>query len=229
MENDVWTSINEYFDTTYLIFPIVSYYDIASRLVLQPDWRSSQHLYTLLLALQLINAAARCIHNLIREVETSRLSHNFADPGTLDAVVCSICLFTAYNVLELHNRAFLYLEEALTLFDVTPPCEAEDERRRRIERVLFNTEAASIAIYAARGRHRRARRPSARRHNRNTAEESFCNDAGVEKIAACLLDGLTEIYLSEDADELTNVNLGVETDMQPSMGASASLIYRSPT
>lgn len=133
---DIWNGVHEFFNTVYINFPIVSYADVAARLIGTPDWFAVPDLRTLLLSLRLVNATAvyridaqneNHLRNLIHQVETSRLSHDFADSATLDAVVCFLFLFTAYNVLEKHGRAFLYLGEAFSLLEAVSPSNEKEE------------------------------------------------------------------------------------------------------
>ena len=208
----------------YIVFPVVSYVQLATRLVVEPVWASVPDLRTLLLSIRLLNAAARyrmktqdkmLLSDLIHQVESSRLCYDFGDPATLDGVVASLCLFTAYNVLEKHNRAFLYLDEAITLFEMVPVSEQEEQRRLRIEWVLFNTEAAALAIYASQNRRRRSRKPSLH----ITVQQGFGADAESDRVATQLLRRLTQIHLAEDADGLEDINIESEDDMETLFGA----------
>ena len=115
---DVWATVHEFFDTMYLVFPVISYVELVSSLIMEPNWVTSPHLRTLLYAMRLGIVAANYrlnsqneteVQGLVFEVEASRCSYDFADPPTLDAVVCSLILFAACNVLRTQNRAFLYL------------------------------------------------------------------------------------------------------------------------
>ena len=58
-ELDIWSSVHEFFNTAYVIFPIVSFADVAARLVETPNWFAVPDLRTLLLSLRLLNAAAQ--------------------------------------------------------------------------------------------------------------------------------------------------------------------------
>ena len=152
-------------------------------------------------------------------METSRLSHDFADPATLDAVVCSLFLFTAYNVLEKHGRAFLYLEEASSLLDaVLPANEKEALWKLRAQQVLFNTEAATNEIYGSRSRQRRGHRPSLRVNATPCAEDAMYNGFESVKVVPRLLKQLTEINMAEDADALERINVESEADADISFG-----------
>lgn len=204
----------------YLIFPIVSYDALVSKVALDLNWRLDPEFRTLLYALNLFNVSADHrmqrrdpseLTVLARQVERSRLCYDFADPATLNSVVASLSLFTAYNVLEKHNRAFLYLHEAITLFEAVPSPlpEEEETRKRRLGQVLFNTESATLAIYATDPgrRHQEARKPYI------TGEELSISTSwqGPERQAALyLLDQLTRIHLAEDADQMTTIS--VEAD-----------------
>jgi hypothetical protein len=226
ISSDIWEDVHEFFDTLYMVFPIVSYEHLTMRLIMEPNWTDVPDLRVLLLAIQLLNAAGRyrmgaentfVLRNLIHQVETSRLHHDFAENVSLDAVVCSLCLFTAYNVLEKHNRAFLYLDEAMSLFEMVPPCVGPEERRRlRIEQVLFNTEAATHAIYAPQTRKLRARTPSI---GLDQAIAELAPNADSDGIAIHLLEGLTQINLARDARGLEELNKRSENDVETLFGA----------
>jgi hypothetical protein len=215
---DIWESIDEFFDTTYLIFPIVSYVDLASRLVMEPSWETVPDLRTLLYSIRLVNSAARYrmdhqdgdeLLGRIAEVESSRQAYDFADPATFDAVFCSLALFTANSVLAKHGRAFLYLNEAQILFDdVKPSGYDEQQRKLRIEQVLYNTESATLAIYGSKENKLPARkRPTcpdtvpARAGGADTGER-------LGGVANQLLQCLTRIHLARNADDINKVSLG---------------------
>ena len=218
-DHNVWDDILEFFDTLYMIFPILSFETITSRLMAQPNWTEVPDLRTLLLAIRLLNAAGRYrmeainkpdLCELIRQVETSRLEYDFAEVVTMDDVVCSLCLFTAHNVLEKHNRAFLYLDEAISLFEMVSP-DAEEQRRLRIEQVLYNTEAATHTIYAPRQRRRRARAPSVS-HEQLSLELSEMQEPN--RIAIHLLNCLTQINLDKAPDGLEEGSKIGEVDVE---------------
>jgi hypothetical protein len=226
MEGDIWDDVHEFFDTLYMVFPIVSYEDLTMRLMTEPDWTAVPDLQVLLLAIRLLNAAGRhrmcgkdktVLSNLIYQVEAARLHHDFAEDVNLDAVVCSLCLFTACNVLEKHNRAFLYLDEAMSLFEMVPSCVGSEELRRlRIEQVLFNTEAATHAIYAPRTRKLRARTPLI---GIDQAAAALTPHADSDGIATHLLKCLTQINLARDARGLEEINKRSESDVETLFGA----------
>jgi hypothetical protein len=217
-EFDVWSTIHEFFDSLYLIFPIISYIEIASRLVTESNWNTVPDLRTLLYSIRLMNSAGayRLEHRNggelkrhIAEVESSRQTHDFADPATLDAVFCSMALFTANNVLGKHGRAFLYLKEARTLLDdIEPSGYDEQQRKLRIEQVLYNTESATLAIYGNKEKERRGRkRPNLQA---TVPDQASVLDDGVElgQVARQLLQCLTNIHLAKDAEEINRVDLG---------------------
>lgn len=211
----------------YLIFPIVSYDALVSKVALDLNWRLDPDFRTLLYALNLFNVSADHrmqrqdpseLTVLARQVERSRLCYDFADPATLNSVVVSLSLFTAYNVLEKHNRAFLYLHEAITLFEAVPGplSEAEESRKHRLGQVLFNTESATLAIYATDPGRRlqEARKPYITGERPSTS----MTWQGPERHAALyLLDQLTRIHLAEDADQMTTIS--VEADPSQMMPA----------
>ncbi|CAH0020337.1 unnamed protein product [Clonostachys rhizophaga] len=215
---DIWESIDEFFDTTYLIFPIVSYAELASRLVIEPNWETVSDLRTLLYSIRLVNSAARYrmdhqnrdgLVQHIAEVESSRQAYDFADPATLDAVFCSLALFTANSVLAKHGRAFLHLNEAQILFDHVEPSGYEEQQRKlRVEQVLHNTESATLAIYGSKEKMLQARK-------RLTCSDIVPARVGgaetgdrLGKVASQLLHCLTRIHLASNADDISKVNLG---------------------
>lgn len=227
----IWTAVHEFFDTTYIIFPVVSYDAICSKLILEPDWAADGDFRTLLYGLQTLTAAAQYridsqdgpeLRRLVRQVEESRLTYDFADPPTLNGVVVSLCLFTAYNVLERHNRAFLYLDEALTLFEgAEMPTTVEEEKRRfRLAQVLFNTESAALGIYANETRRqlRKAHRP-ALLDTQPPAQDDIFGTSRVEFVAMRLLDRLTRIHMAEDVDQMSIVSVQTAAD-PPDMALS---------
>ncbi|VUC23415.1 unnamed protein product [Clonostachys rosea] len=216
--DEIWESIDEFFDTAYLIFPIVSYVELTSRLVMQPSWVTVPDLRTLLYSIRLVNSAARYrmdhqngdeLLRRIVEVESSRQAYDFADPATLDAVFCSLALFTANSVLGKHGRAFLYLNEAQILFDDVEPSGCDEEQRKsRIEQVLHNTESATLAIYGRKQKKLQARK-------RPTCSDTVPARVGgvglgdrLSAVATQLLQCLTRIHLARDADDISKVNLG---------------------
>ncbi|KIW32087.1 uncharacterized protein PV07_03659 [Cladophialophora immunda] len=227
--DEIWSAIDEFFDTMYVVFPVLSYASLATRLIIEPAWRAIPEFRTLLLAIQAVNAASQFrmapgnkehLSELIIQVERSRLDYDFADPATLDAVVISLFLFTAYNVLERHNRAFLYLDEALSLLEVVEPSDEEERRRKiQIEQVLFNTEAATLAIYANKGRRRRARRPRKIPGVPTMASHALGAIDESDRVALHLLRRLTEIHLAENADAFEEIDIESEADMATLFGA----------
>lgn len=168
--DDIWRSVNRFFDAAWFIFPLISYETIQSRLTSQNTWSADPQFRTLLLAIRLANATieyrmtsanSTILIDLIREVERSRLDFDFAEPPTLDDVLASTVLFVAFNVLEKHGRAFLYLDEAFSLSEgVEAIGEHERLRQQVIQQILYNTEAASAAIYAPATRLRKAKKPT---------------------------------------------------------------------
>jgi hypothetical protein len=221
---DIWSSVHEFFNTMYIIFPILSYTDVASRLIETPDWFAVPDFRTLLLSLRLLNACGKFrmdsknetfFRHLINQVEASRQDHDFADPATLDAVVCSLFLFTAYNVLEKHGHAFLYLDEAVSLMEaVSPNDETGKQRKLRLQQVLFNTEAATMKIYGSASRSRRVRRPPLSVDVASATADGVVTGLDSVRIAAHLLRRLTEINLAEDAVALQRIDVESEADVE---------------
>lgn len=226
---DVWATVHEFFDTMYLVLPIISYVEVVSSLIMEPNWATSPHLRTLIYALRLGIAAANYrlnsyneleVQSLVFEVEASRCTYGFADPPTLDAVVCSLILFAACNVLRTQNRAFLYLSEASFLLQAfVPTSEIEEQRRLRLEKVLFNTESATFPIYATRGFKRRARRPSPKWESYPPQQNVLGNNVMSDKLAAHLLRRLTQVHLAEDAKQLNDINIDSEASLKTQFGS----------
>ncbi|EXJ68130.1 uncharacterized protein A1O5_08745 [Cladophialophora psammophila CBS 110553] len=227
--DEIWNAIAEFFDAMYVVFPVLSYTNLASRLIIEPAWRAIPEFSTLLWSIQMVNAASQFrmalgdkahLSELITQVERSRLGYDFADPATLDSVVVSLFLFTAYNVLERHNRAFLYLDEALSLVEAVEPLDEEDRHRKlQIEQVLFNTEAATFAIYANKSRRRRARRPLRIVDGSPTGPQSVGPTDESDRVAMHLLRRLTEIHMAEDAEAFEGIDIESEADMATLFGA----------
>lgn len=227
---NIWSILHEFFDTGYIIFPVVSYADVAIRLLDTPNWLAVPDLRTLLLAIRLMIACGKyrmdsrdeaLLYQLIREVETSRLEYDFADPASLDAVACSLFLFTAYNILEKHGRAFLYLDEAATLLEkVTPSTEVEKRRKLQVQQVMFNTEIATIEIYGTSTTQRRTREPSLTEDIVSISQLEDGIDVSSTKLAAHLLRQLTKINLAKDADALQKLNNESHEDIEILLGSA---------
>ncbi|CAG9998469.1 unnamed protein product [Clonostachys byssicola] len=185
---------------------------------MEPNWETVPDLRTLLYSIRLLNSAARYrmdhqngdeVVQRIAEVESSRQAYDFADPATLDAVFCSLALFTANSVLAKHGRAFLHLNEAQVLFDhIEPSGYDEQQRKLRVEQVLHNTESATLAIYGSKEK------------KLQTRKRPTCSDivpgrvGGVDTgerlggVAGELLYCLTRIHLARNADDISKVSLG---------------------
>ncbi|KAK9358506.1 hypothetical protein V1504DRAFT_460804 [Lipomyces starkeyi] len=162
--------IQNFLEHMYAAFPIVDKNDLVQRLAnadvmdLDADFKIlcfAIKMFTLVREYRM-EPTRRLENMLVRHVEAleeERLMQGFADHPDIDTVVVSLFLFTAYNVLWKHNRAFLYLGEAIDLFDLVSRQIEEDQtldkrrlrRLARLELVLFNTAAASYSIYGSRG------------------------------------------------------------------------------
>ncbi|OCT52713.1 hypothetical protein CLCR_10180 [Cladophialophora carrionii] len=229
-DTEIWRSVQHFFETMHVIFPVLSYTDLLSRFVLEPQWSAVPDFRTLLFAVRMVTAAgehrmtsnnAENLKKFIEQVERSRLCYDFAECPTLDEVIISLFLFTSYNVLEKHNRAFLYLDEALSLMETVQPDGAEeDARRMHIEQVLYNTEAASFAIYAGKGRRRRAKKPMVNLEHSSIKPLRIETGEQSEQVALHLLDRLTEIHVAEDTEALRIISTASETDMKTLFGAA---------
>ncbi len=229
-DQEIWPTIQQFFDTMHVIFPVLSYADLLSRIILPPDWTKASELRTLLLAMKMINAAGEyrmavssdeILRDLTRHVEQSRLSYDFAESPTLDEVIISLFLFTSYNVLEKHNRAFLYLDEALSLMESVQTVGVEEGRRKtQVEQVLYNTEKATLAIYAGQSKRRRARKPPLLLENPQAGLFRIETGQDSEKVALYLLERLTQIHVAEDTEALQIINTASEADMNSLFGAA---------
>lgn len=158
----------------YQRHPIINLETVLNRIE-RGDHVSDPTFRTMLLSIFLVNEASQFRHYpdrsparldlLSRATEKSRANspyYHFAESPTLDTVISSIFLFIAYSVRDKHNRAFLYLTEAIGLMDLVKyPCDRiEIVQYHRIECLLFVTEAASNSIYGSRGKRRISRNPS---------------------------------------------------------------------
>jgi hypothetical protein len=231
-EPNVWDILDEFFNTMYLIFPIVDHLELSSRLIVQTDWQTIPDLCTLVYSLRLLNTAGCYRQNggdggtlwqHIRAVELSRLMYDFADPPTLDAVVASLFLFTAYNVLGKHGRAFLYLDEAQSLADAFALSGNTEEEQRQfaIEEVLFNTQAATFALYGDKkgeivAREHRRRSRIQRRQTTNQLRD-FNSEVGLSPVAVQLRRRMTSIYLSKDVEDIQQVDVELNNIMRADM------------
>ncbi|KEF52821.1 uncharacterized protein A1O9_11238 [Exophiala aquamarina CBS 119918] len=227
IDNDIWRDLERFFDRAYIIFPVISYHDLTARLLLEPDWRDDPPLKTLLLSIRLINMAGDYrmtssdraqLLQLVSQVETSRLSHDFADPATLDAVVASLFLFTAYNVLEKYTRSMLYLDEAFSLLDAADVGSNEVRREQQLRMVLFNTEVATLRIYTHRKKIRWSHRASIVENLENDCCLSVETIVQPEPVAMHLLRRLTQVNLAQSAEALEQLNVESENDMATLFG-----------
>ena len=228
-EGEIWSSIQQFFDTMHVIFPVLSYPELSSRVILQPAWSAAPELRTLLLAMRVVLAAGeyritsnddKPLKHFTLQAEKSRLCYDFAESPTLDEVVISLFLFTSYNVLEKHSRAFLYLDEALSLMEAVEVEGHEEERRKmEVEQVLYNTDTATLAIYAGKSRRRKAKKPSLHFEHPPTACSNLELRKDSDRVALHLLMRLTEIHVAEDAETLRIISTASEVDMETLFGA----------
>ncbi|KAJ5623905.1 hypothetical protein N7510_000214 [Penicillium lagena] len=159
-----------FFTVSYQRNPVI-HLETLLRKVDSGEHLSDSSFRILLLSISLLNEAGQfrqCpargmtrLEVLSQSIEQLRVTNcHFADCPSLDAVFASLVLFIAYSVRDKHNRAFLYLTEAIGLMDLigysSDPIEME--RFHRMERLIFVTEAASNSIYGA-DRRRIARQP----------------------------------------------------------------------
>ena len=228
--SEVWNDLQKFFETVYFTFPVLSRSQLTSRFIEEPCWSEVPELRTLILSIRLILAASRyrrshhskgCLLDLIRQVESSRLCYDFADSPTLDEVVVSLFLFATYNVVEKHNHAFLRLDEASFLLDAIKPKDGvERQRKLQLEKVLFNTETATLAIYDHNNKPRRARRPLINLDEQWLPENSTENLTDSEWAAMHLLRRLTQINLAEDAKSLQRISIESDADRKILFGAA---------
>jgi hypothetical protein len=166
--------ISQFFHAGYAPFPVVHCETIVSKINLGA-YLSDHDFGTLILSVSVLNEAARLrrapdresttlerMTDMTERFRTSETTSHFTDSPSMDTVVVSLFLFVAYSVLNKHNRAFCYLNEAIGLLDlVEEPDELVDQvRLQRLECVLFVTESASSAIYGPKRMRRIVRRPN---------------------------------------------------------------------
>ncbi|KAL6801448.1 hypothetical protein GGI42DRAFT_360874 [Trichoderma sp. SZMC 28013] len=171
---DIVTELALFCLKCYQRHPIIHLETVLNRIE-RGDHVSDPAFRTMLLSIFLVNEASQFRHYpdrsparldlLSRATEKSRANspyYHFADSPSLDTVISSLFLFIAYSVRDKHNRAFIYLAEAIGLMDLVKyPCDRiEIVQYHRIECLLFVTEAASNSIYGTRGKRRLARNPS---------------------------------------------------------------------
>jgi hypothetical protein len=169
-EGALGKDIQNFLEHMYVAFPIVDKDDLVQRLASVNVMDLDADFKILYFAIKMVTLVreyrmepTRQLENIlvkhIEAVEEARVVQGFADHPDIDTVAVSLFLFTAYNVLWKHNRAFLYLGEAIDLFDLVSR-QLEDkmlDKRRwlrrlaRLELVLFNTQAASYSIYGSGG------------------------------------------------------------------------------
>jgi hypothetical protein len=228
-EGDIWTAIRQFFDKSWIVFPVLSCDKLCRQLSMTTTWDAEPAQRTLLLAIQMINSACEyriasendtAFQTIIRAVEKSRLDYEFAEPATLDDVVVSLFLFVAYNVLEKHTRAYLYLDEAFSLLGVVETYHnLEAQRKHLIELVLFNTETASMAVYAHPGRQRRAKIPRITLDSMPTSSSEHGMITDYEKLALHLVTRLTKIHAAGGARVLLD-DFSDSKDLRDLLGMS---------
>jgi hypothetical protein len=211
-EHDIRAGIQQFFEKSWVVFPVLSYDSLCRRLSLETSWDSDAPLRTLLLSILVANLSCEfriasqngpSLLAAVRDVERSRLDYDFAEPPSLDDVVVSLFLFVAYNVLEKHTRAYLYLDEAFSLLGAAgATSDLERRRKRLIEQVLFNTETASVAIYTLLGRQRRSQRPKELLRSIPTSSSQDGQITEYDRLALQLLTRLTEIHAADDTAAL---------------------------
>ncbi|KIW18442.1 hypothetical protein PV08_02730 [Exophiala spinifera] len=215
-DEEVLRDIQQFFDKAWFIFPLLSYESIRSQLNTRPASKANPQFRCLLLTIRLANATVEhrmtsahsaTLLGLIRRIEICRHDYDFAEPPTLDDVVTSTVLFVAYNIMEKHVRAFLFLDEAISLLEeVNPVGEAEFLRKQLIQQVLYNTEAASVAIYAHGRRGRRMKKPVKLIDKLPTSSSTDGSVTQFDRLAFQLLNKLSQIHLANDAEELQTTN-----------------------
>ncbi|KAL7929990.1 hypothetical protein V8C35DRAFT_313806 [Trichoderma chlorosporum] len=230
---DIVTEMTLFLMKYYQRHPIIDLESVFRRIahgdhLLDPTFR------TLLLSIFLVNEAAQLRHSpdrgparldiLIGATEKSRANSSdchFADFPSLDTVIVSLFLFIAYSVRDKHNRAFIYLTEAIGLMDLVKyPCgRTEIIQYHRIECLLFVTEAASNSIYGVRGKRRIAKNPSnpppkevldgwyisEHKPRELPPPLSSMDYESLDKRAAGLLYAMTRLYSAHDTTGVSSV------------------------
>jgi hypothetical protein len=157
------SEVSLFFRQGYVVYPVLHYATMMSEInqgkhLCHPEFRS------VVLSIAMFNEACKVrlspqhdqssMKSLARMVENIRSNsdhYHFADNPSLDAVVVSLFLFIAYNVMDKHSRAFCYLTETIGLFDLLG--EFSDSvnivRQKRLRYVLYITESATVSIYGS--------------------------------------------------------------------------------
>jgi hypothetical protein len=227
---EIMAELALFFTRSYQRNPVIHLETLLHKVNSGEYWSDSSF-RTLLLSISLLNEAGLFRHSpgrgmtrlecLSQSIERLRVTDcHFADCPSLDAVFVSLVLFIAYSVRDKHNRAFLYLTEAIGLMDLIGHSSdpIETERFHRMELLIFVTEAASNSIYGA-NRRRIARQPpnlaitepSDIWHIPDTRLEEFPLPFSVldvntlDKQAIHLLNAMARLYSALNINEITDV------------------------
>lgn len=165
--------VDEFINATYLILPVIDR-DELLEITSRNTCVSEIELRTLLHAISMLNSISGAqmtpseenkslARRLITTVERMRLDYDFAENPTLNTVVIPLLLFTGYATAFKNNRAYLYLQEAISLFELVQTdqlSQYELRRHSRLQKVLYITEAATLALHGPFGQAPRASPPN---------------------------------------------------------------------
>jgi hypothetical protein len=234
LRESLLTEVSEFFAQCWLTYPVLHWETVMEKIqsevyLSDPDFR------ILLVSIRLLNEAGKLraspghgsstLSSLSKDIEDMRSSddYDFANVPSIDTVVVSLFLFTAYSVCNKHNRAFCYLSEAIGLLDMIsePSTPTETIRLQRLEHVLFVTESASVSIYGSERKRKLARRPSGittpehtlmwyKNGNSSAEVQNWIQNAErmkADEEAVKLLLLMTRLHLANEVTEVANVSV----------------------
>lgn len=230
------SEVSLFFRQGYVVYPILHYATVMREIdqekhLYNPEFRS------VVLSIVMLNEACKvrlspqhdqgAIKSLARTVEnlrTNSVDYHFADNPSLDALVVSLFLFIAYNVMDKHSRAFCYLTEAIGLFDLLG--EFSDPvnivRQKRLRYVLYITESATVSIYGSQRKRMISDCPSIPPdlssllswHGQETEEQHSITGgivdadmANIDKHAVDLLIRMTRLHLAITVSEVAKITV----------------------
>jgi hypothetical protein len=234
LRESLLAEVSEFFAQSWVTYPVLHWETVIEK-IQNEVYLSDPEFCILLVSIRMLNEACKLrvspdygsstLSVLTKDVEDMRRSsddYDFANTSSIDTVVVSLFLFTAYSVCDKHNRAFCYLTEAIGLMDMImePSAPTEIIRFQRLEHVLFVTESASVSIYGSGRKRKLARRPSAITtpehtlmwyNDGNSAEErNWIRDAErmkADEEAVKLLLLMTQLHLANEITEVANVSV----------------------
>ena len=160
--------------------------------------------------------SSKNLRQATRDLVQHRGTYDFSIVPEAYTVCASIVLFVAHNLLEQHNRAFLYLSEAIALVSFQSSSSSGNVHlaRRCSELALYNTEMASLPLYMDPASQRRTRTaPEIPKTVEDLLEETggYPDDVVLdpaEKDAISIVIRLSQIYRASETisvDELGDI------------------------